>query len=129
MKFVTSCEKVFCSCLVFQQTTRRNINKKIEKTFPKVAGLQNYSEFVIFYDTNCKMYAKITYLSQTFFNVFSWSLWNSRGNCEWPGHWGELRVPWYGCVSVSARLPPHRLIGSNLSPRQPMVWTAPHLHT
>lgn len=59
---------------------------------------------------------------------FSRSLWNPRGHCERPGDRGELRIPWYGCVSVSARLSANRLIGSDLSPRQPVVWTAACLY-
>lgn len=59
---------------------------------------------------------------------FSWSLWNPRRHCERTSDWRELWIPWYSRVSVSARLSANRLICSNLSPRQPVVWTAPCLY-
>lgn len=72
--------------------------------------------------------AKYKYTKYLCFSL-SWSLWNPRGHRKWPSDRGELWIPRHRRVPVSAWLPAHRLVRPHLSPRQPVVRTAAHLHT
>lgn len=59
----------------------------------------------------------------------SWSLRHPGGHRQRPSDRGELWLPRHGGVPVPSRLSTDRLFGSHLSPGQPVVRAASHLHT